>query len=343
MLVTALLFSTLNAQLSTAHAQGSLMPPGAPGPTMKSLDQIEARTPISSVPFTIANPGSYYLTTNVTVSTGNAITINANNVTLDLNGFTISSTQNPAATGHGIQLGGVGGVTNITILNGIISSGVTNNSGGVYGGSGFGYGISFSSYTPYNVRVLGVLVSGCLYDGINGGDNSKAESCAVNVAGSVGIASSSVSDSTALNCGNTGIEAEIANNCYGNGYSTGVSAGRTANNCFGVGYSPSFSYGVYAAGIANNCYGIGSGGGIGLSAITADNCYGYGSGSAWGLYANTANNCFGQSSGSGTGLGAGIAIGCYGVSGSGKGLAIHIANSCFGSPTVSIDYPYNMP
>jgi hypothetical protein len=41
-------------------AQGSLTPPpGAPAPTMKTLDQIEARTPISSAPFTISAPGSY--------------------------------------------------------------------------------------------------------------------------------------------------------------------------------------------------------------------------------------------------------------------------------------------
>ena len=58
---------------------------------MKSLDQIEARTAITnSGAVTISLPGSYYLTTNVTVSSGDAITITANNVTLDLNGFTVS-------------------------------------------------------------------------------------------------------------------------------------------------------------------------------------------------------------------------------------------------------------
>ena len=38
------LLSTLNSQLSTCLAQGSLTPPGAPAPTMKSLAQIEPRT-----------------------------------------------------------------------------------------------------------------------------------------------------------------------------------------------------------------------------------------------------------------------------------------------------------
>src|SRR6478752_6422281 len=74
-------------------AQGVLAPTAAPGPLMKSLDQIEPRTPISSLPYTIATSGSYYFTKNLefTDTGGNAITIYANDVTLDLGGFTLSS------------------------------------------------------------------------------------------------------------------------------------------------------------------------------------------------------------------------------------------------------------
>ena len=43
-----LALSTLNSQFSNCFAQGSLTPPGTPAPTMKSLDQIEARTPITN-------------------------------------------------------------------------------------------------------------------------------------------------------------------------------------------------------------------------------------------------------------------------------------------------------
>src|SRR5436190_21193357 len=69
-------------------AQGPLTPPGAPAPTMKTLDQIEPRTPISALPFTIGAPGSYYVTGNLTgVAAQHGITINADNVTLDLGGF----------------------------------------------------------------------------------------------------------------------------------------------------------------------------------------------------------------------------------------------------------------
>jgi hypothetical protein len=84
-----LALSTLNSQLSTAFAQGSLTPPGAPAPTMITLQQIEPRTPISSVPFTITTPGSYYLTTNLYSPSGNGITVSANDVTIDLNGFAL--------------------------------------------------------------------------------------------------------------------------------------------------------------------------------------------------------------------------------------------------------------
>ena len=61
-----------------------------PGRQMKTLSQIEPRTPISSLPFTISQSGSYYLSTNLTGVSGlHGIYIATGNVTLDLTGFTI--------------------------------------------------------------------------------------------------------------------------------------------------------------------------------------------------------------------------------------------------------------
>src|ERR1041385_5154066 len=71
-------------------AQGNLNPPGAPAATFKTLSQIEPRIPIEVVPTNITISGSYYLVTNLTGIVGtNGITISVDNVTLDLNGFTL--------------------------------------------------------------------------------------------------------------------------------------------------------------------------------------------------------------------------------------------------------------
>jgi hypothetical protein len=337
-LVTIIVLSFVSCHSS--FAQGSLTPPGAPAATMKTLAQIEPRTPIASGPFTITTPGSYYLTTNVTVSAGTAITVSANNVRLDLNGFTISSTENPATTGYGILLNAV---TNITIVRGFISGGVTNN-GGTYSGSGFGYGIFWTGSAPVNARISDVSISGCRVYGIHlGNNNSVVESCTVNTAGFYGILAGSVFDSTAQNCGNIGVVALfIADNSYGSasGGGTGLQA-YTANNCYGVSVS---SYGISAT-VATGCYGESdSGSADGIYAATANNCTGYSYGSGDGVYAsNIATGCFGSSS-TGTGLYAFNAAFCTGTRSGGTAIQAVIANGCIAfSGTNIVTYKYNMP
>jgi hypothetical protein len=322
-----LALSTLNSQLSTAFAQGSLTPPGAPAPTMKSLDQIEARTAITNTAslVTIAQPGSYYLTHNLTVSSGDGIDINTNGVTLDLNGFTISSTAG-SATGYGISL--ASGLRNITIANGFIQGGVTNNGSGVYGGGGFGYGIYFpGGTTPENVLVSRVSISGCLNYGIflNIGNSTVVEGCTVRTAGSYGIYASTVKNCSALDCGASAINGDQVSDCRGqcSGGGFGLSA-NTALNCYGQSGS---GFGL-SANTALNCYGQSSSG-TGLSTTTAQNCYGYSS-SSDGLDATTAQNCYGFSGASGVGLDATTALNCYGQSSSGTGLSATTAQNCYG-------------
>lgn len=112
----ASLFAFLLFLPALAFAQGSLTPPGAPAPTMKSLAQIEPRTPISSLPYTISVPGSYYLTTNLTGLAGtNGITISTGNASLDLNGFVLTGLTGSLA---GVFVSGT--YSNLTVRNGEI-------------------------------------------------------------------------------------------------------------------------------------------------------------------------------------------------------------------------------
>ncbi len=97
-IVVSLVPLLLIGSLSSGLSQGSLTPPGAPAPTMKALDQIEPRTPISALPFTITTGGHYYLTRSLS-ATGDGITIQADDVVLDLNGFTLTGDAGSADAG----------------------------------------------------------------------------------------------------------------------------------------------------------------------------------------------------------------------------------------------------
>ena len=87
-----------------AALAGELTPPaGAPAPTMKSLQEVEPRTPISDTTtlgdadseFRITTPGSYYLTGDILVAAGKrGIEVATYGVTIDMNGFSITSLPN---------------------------------------------------------------------------------------------------------------------------------------------------------------------------------------------------------------------------------------------------------
>ena len=92
-LTACLLISTA----ASLFGQGPLAPTAAPAPTMKSLDQVEARIVIDprqpgfTYPYTITTPGSYYLAANLTPPAGQTgIVVNSNYVSIDFNGYSLT-------------------------------------------------------------------------------------------------------------------------------------------------------------------------------------------------------------------------------------------------------------
>ena len=125
-LVAAVFFCTGTSSIFAAG--GSLNPPGAPGVTMKSLEEIEPGTPInpadvSATGMIISTPGYYYLTGNIenVAATSSAILITASNVTLDLRGFALIADGGTGTAAASSAIYGPGNLQhNIAIRNGSI-------------------------------------------------------------------------------------------------------------------------------------------------------------------------------------------------------------------------------
>lgn len=119
--------------------------------TLSSLDHI-GRTPIDTIPYVISSRGSYYLTKSVTSSAG--ITINASNVSIDLNGHTIQGSVGNTSAGISTP----NPQSNINIANGFIVS---------WGKEGIN--TSNSSSCSFS----NLMVSSCALDGIYSGKNTS--------------------------------------------------------------------------------------------------------------------------------------------------------------------------
>lgn len=240
-------------------AQGSLTPPGAPAPSMKTLEQVEPRRPISSLPFSITLPGSYYLTTNVTGTAGNnGISIASSDVTLDLNGFALIGV---ASSLSGIQI--PAGRERISIFNGYLrswgSNGITSGASGMRvsdvssdGNEGWGISIlgagavvnrcvvrnnDLGGIRAQRADISGCAAAGNLLAGIDAGLQSVVRGCSLLNNRSEGIA---CTESTVANCsvsGSTNGIVSTANstiiNCAINNNTNGIvgSSGCTVIGC----------------------------------------------------------------------------------------------------------------
>lgn len=234
----------------TAFAQGSLTPPGAPAPLFKTLDQLEARKPlgtpnvVTTTTIVIDQPGSYVLTGPITVSSGDGITINTGNVTLDLKGFTISSTASPRA-GSGVAVSS-NTYREIVVRNGFIAGGGgLNTQTPVPDATGFIHGVALGLPSPqffsYNGCVEDVRVGAVTGYGIFA---ETVKNCGVRVGLSAGIYGSYVADSTVYVANPVGISATVSvrNSSVQNANGTvGISAGHLVDsstvssyNCVGI-------------------------------------------------------------------------------------------------------------
>ena len=195
--------------------------------------------PNGKVTFTISKPGSYVLTDNVTMTANiDCIKITANNVSLDLNGHTITGMGSDSGTARGIM---ASACTGICIRNGTILS---------FGGDGI--------ITGANARIMDVILED------NGGEGIKALDCCT-IAGNTCYRNSNACPDTGGRA--FGIDADdgctiINNNCSDNNatnlgaYAFGIRAGdgctiigNTCHDNTGLGESAD-AYGIFAKG---NC------------------------------------------------------------------------------------------
>ncbi len=211
-LFVVLLVSISKMQLSNCLAQGDLTPPGPPDKTFKTLQQIEPRMPISGLPYLITNAGSYYVTANLTgVAGANGITIAANDVSLDLNGFAIIGVSNSL---DGIRIGPTGSdaYTNIAIFNGTVRNWDQ-------------YGVNAFTFYAYNSRFERLQVSNNKSTGLACGNGAVVSHCVALTNGGYGLngVSSLFESCVATQNGNEGIQAGSSrvSNCVAefNGFS----------------------------------------------------------------------------------------------------------------------------
>jgi hypothetical protein len=182
---------------SAVWADGEYVLPGGVG------------TKITSLPCTITTPGYYYFGGNLSINlTGSnaAITVNADNVTLDLLGFNLTNSQNPSGyDAFGIRMDGR---NNVEIRNGTIM--------------GFTEGIWETDASGANHRLINLRLSTCSDAIYLRGSNHLVKDCtAANNVNGIWINGGTISNCVACDNTNTGIRLSVG---------SGSVLGNIANN-----------------------------------------------------------------------------------------------------------------
>jgi parallel beta-helix repeat protein len=293
------LVSIFTLLAAVAAIAGDLNPPAGPiTGTMKTLAEVEPRIAINATNtpgdadslFKITQPGSYYLTGNITGVVGrHGIEIAASGVTLDLMGFDLAGV--PAMGNFDGVSAAIIFPTNITIVNGSIRN---------WGDDG----VDLADFSASNCRVDGVLASDNAGIGIVTGPGCTVTNCSAyrNLAGGISANNAcTMSDCVAYNNTFQGIfvgSGSTVTRCAASGNTAAgitATAGTTITGC------SSFSNGGIGISVSHGCtvadctVRLNSLDGIrcpSTSVIRGNTCSNNGNGASFGanIYASGADN-----------------------------------------------------
>jgi len=157
--IAGLVFASISLGQNYIEPPANALSNGVPIPTMKTMDQVEPRALITSLPYVISAPGSYYVASPLTGCSGsNGIAIAASHVRLDLSGFPLQGVSNSLS---GIAV--LGAQNNIEIRNGIVCN------WGMFGIDAAGQ--------AKDISVVEIKAYGNGAGGIYVGENSCVERC----------------------------------------------------------------------------------------------------------------------------------------------------------------------
>lgn len=311
----------MSLALGAVANAGPLAPPVGPvASTHKTLTEVEPRIAINATNtpgdiltlYKITQPGSYYLTGNISVPTAvTGIGILASGVTIDLNGFELIGSNSGLAKGITF-INAANGLKNIVIRNGSIRN---------FGGDG----IDLSDQTYLNCRVCDIVSASNGGAGIRTGRGSAVIRCsaASNLGSGPFDAGIAVSDGSTVNdC--------TANSNAGSGISAGnhcliANCATKSNSVFGITTFAGCTLSDCTA--SQNGAGI-NGGGVQVSAnCTVRNCIALqniGNGISGGFASCTLVSCTASSNGGSgiSGFGQSNITGCTATNNGADGITI---------------------